>query len=81
MICTPCQQEVEIGMSAIFGVDRGDGTLRFGWTCCHKPVGDVAVVIASTECLEKWLREYPQYTHAIGILFANHGHGLRHDDE
>lgn len=71
LICTPCNMPVQDGQQAIYGADRGDGTLVFGWACCHKPVGDVAVVISSAKCLEHWLRENPQYTEPIGKLFAS----------
>jgi len=72
MICTPCQQPIQDGQAAIFGMDRGDGKLLFGWTCCHKPVGDVAVIIASFTCMEKWLRENPEYVEEIGKLIDAH---------
>jgi hypothetical protein len=78
MICTPCGDEVPEGRSAIYGVDLGDGgRLVFGWTCCHKPVGDVAVIIASSGCLEKWLRENPEYTEDVGLLFCGAAHDHR----
>ncbi len=74
MICTPCQQPLEEGQAAIFGLDRGDGTLTFGWTCCHQPVGDVAVILGSMVCTEKWLNGNPQYVDVISILIQNHKH-------
>lgn len=72
MICSPCGQPIENGQSAIFGIDRGDGKLLFGWTCCHKPVGDVAVILASDQCMQKWLLEHPQYADEVGKLFEAH---------
>ncbi len=74
MICTTCQQEIQLGQAAIFGADRGDGTLHFSWTCCHQPVGDVAVILGSMVCTQKWLSENPQYVDEISILIQNHDH-------
>ncbi len=72
MICEPCGGTIEEGQQAIYGQDRGDGILVFGWTCCHKPVGDVAVVLGSQRCVELWLRRYPQYRNALEKLIASH---------
>ena len=74
MICTPCGQLIVEGQLAMFGADRGDGILTFGWACCHKPVGDVAVILGSMVCVQKFLNENPQYTDAISILIQNHKH-------
>ncbi len=73
MICGPCQQPLEEGQSAIFGIER-NGRLTFGWTCCHQPVGDVAVILGSMVCTQKWLSENPQYVDEISILIQNHKH-------
>jgi hypothetical protein len=77
MICTPCGELVGEGQAAIYGIEIG-GRLEFGWTCCHKPVGDVAVIIASASCMEKWLRENPVYVEEIGRLIAAHENGKEH---
>lgn len=74
MICTPCCQEIPEGHAAIFGLDRGDGQLVFGWTCCHKPVGDVAVVLASAVCVDHWLKAHPEDADEIGKLLHAHAH-------
>jgi len=73
MRCTPCQQEMPDDAEGIFGMDRGDGVLVFGFTCCHKPVGDVAVILGSTTCLRNWLREHPEYVDAVENLLILHG--------
>lgn len=73
MICTPCGEEIGEGRSAIFGIER-DGVWSFGWTCCHRPVGDVAVVLASSDCCVKWLREHPECIEKMGKLFTDHEH-------
>jgi len=71
MICSPCGQPLENGQAAIYGVECG-GRLEFGWTCCHRPVGDVAVILASEACMQKWLLENPQYVDEVGKLFEAH---------
>lgn len=71
MICTLCDQPVEDGSSAIYGIER-NGRLVFGWTCCHKPVGDVAVVLGSLTCCEEWLSRHPEYIYAVGKLLEEH---------
>src|SRR5258706_7577472 len=81
MIDTLCQQPIQDGQAAIFGMDRGDGKLLFGWTCCHKPVGDVAVIIAASTCMEKWNRVDTEYVEEICKLLDAHAkehpnHGL-----
>lgn len=73
MICTPCGKEVPDGAQAIFGVKR-DGEFVFGWTCCHKPVGEADVILGSSDCLEKWLSQNPQHLDEIVKVFENHEH-------
>jgi hypothetical protein len=79
MICTPCGQPIEEGQLAIFGIER-DGKLVFGWTCCHKPVGDVAVVLGSSVCVNRWLDEHREYIDAIFTLITNHRHARSQND-
>ncbi len=75
MTCSACGQRIVEGQAAIFGMDNGAGKLIFGWTCCHKPVGNVAVILASNSCMEKWLTEHPEYFDAVGKVFeAQHAH-------
>ncbi len=50
-------------------------------TCCHKPVGDVAVLLASETCMTKWLRENPEYVEAVVLVLASHRtHGTALDN-
>lgn len=67
MICTTCGEPVDENSSVIYGVER-DGKMQFGWACCHKPVGDVAVILASLTCAETWLRDHPEYMAAVSAI-------------
>jgi hypothetical protein len=71
MLCSPCGQPIEEGQAAIYGVER-NGKLEFAWCCCHRPVGDVAVIIASNKCMEKWLRENPEYFDEVWAVLSEH---------
>ncbi len=71
LICTTCKCHLEDGHSAIFAVES-EGKLKFGWTCCHKPVGDVAVVLGSFDCAVNWVLEHPEYRPAIDVLLEGH---------
>ena len=73
LICTPCGQPLEDKHSAIFGIER-EGQMVFGWTCCHHPVGDVAVVLASADCALKYMAEHPEHRDAIRHLLETHKH-------
>lgn len=72
MICTICQEPLGENAAGIFGVET-NGTLSFGWSCCHHPVGDVAVFFGSKVCCEMWLQEHPEYRATISELIENHG--------
>lgn len=64
MICTPCGQQVEDGYEVLVGVER-EGKLSFVWACCHRPIGDGAVYLASQECMVAWSIDHPEYREQI----------------
>jgi hypothetical protein len=72
-VCTPCGVPLEEGQQAIFAIEH-EGQLVFGWTCCHRTVGDVAVVLASADCADKWLDEHPEHREAVNRLLSSLGH-------
>lgn len=76
MTCTTCGTEIESGQQAMFGIVRPDGVWMFGWTCCHQPVGDVAVILGSQFCADAWLEEHRQHRAALLELgdTADHAH-------
>ena len=78
MNCTPCGQPVPDGSAAIFGIERA-GKMAFGWTCCHQPAGDVAVILASATCAASWLTHHPEYLTDITTMVIQHR--LRHRDQ
>lgn len=67
MTCITCGSELEQNQSAIFAIEV-EGRLQFGWTCCHHPVGDVALLLASHTCVELWLRDHPEYVDEVHEL-------------
>lgn len=71
MICTPCGFEIPDGHAAIFGLKLEDGW-AFGWTCCHKPVGDVDLVLGSLDCFRLWLAEHPECAFQLFQLLLEH---------
>jgi hypothetical protein len=71
MICTPCGQPVEPNTAVIAGIER-EGKLEFRWACEHHPVGDAAVILASSFCAAVWVADHPEYGKAIDDLLAAH---------
>jgi len=71
LICTLCGDEVPEGKKAIFGIER-DGKMYFGWTCCHHPVGDVAVVLASHACMVRWIETHPEHAARLAVAYQKH---------
>jgi len=71
MICTVCNEPLGENAAGIFGVEH-NGTLRFGWSCCHSPVGDIAVFFGSQACSDAWLVEHPEYSEILHQLIAEH---------
>jgi hypothetical protein len=72
MICTTCGKVIPDGIAVIYGADRGDGKLIFGTTCCHAPVGDVAVILGSSVCAASWMASHGEYIDPILKVFVEH---------
>jgi len=71
LICTPCGLPLADDHSAIYAIEK-EGKLHFGWTGCHTPVGDVAVVLGSYDCAIQWVLEHPEDRPAIDALLDGH---------
>lgn len=76
MNCTTCGESIRVGARAIFGI-RIAGKWLFGWTCCHRPIGDVELVLASQGCAQKWLEQNPEYSDALDQMVLEHRHTRR----
>jgi hypothetical protein len=59
MICTVCNKPLKKGQMAMWGIILAS-KWRFGWCCYHQPVGDVDVILSSSECAAKWINQHPE---------------------
>ena len=69
LICTPCGEPVEPHTSYIAGIER-EGKLWFRWGCEHHPVGDAAVILASSDCAALFVEQHPEHATALENLLA-----------
>lgn len=65
--CTQCNLPVEPHTSVIAGIEQ-EGKLLFRWACEHHPVGDAAVILASSDCAAKFCFDHPEYEATIVAL-------------
>jgi hypothetical protein len=55
--------------SVIIAVER-EGKLEFRWACEHHPVGDAAILLASSTCAAQFCEKHPEYLPEIERLLA-----------
>lgn len=70
LICTTCGEVIAADRQAIVGVKIGP-RLAFGFSCCHKPVANPEVVLASVNCAQEWCVKHPQYITEITALITS----------
>jgi hypothetical protein len=79
LLCTVCSEPLEENAAGIFGIECG-GSFTFGWTCCHRLVGDVAILLGSFSCTEIWLEEHPEYRKIIFQLIEEHERAKKNEN-